>query len=51
LKTTLAVVTVLGVGAGTVMFLKKHNPECIAYLRGYFDSMSKKTTENIENMI
>ena len=51
MKTTLTIMAAAGVGAGAWVLLKKHNPECAAYLRGYFASMGKQTSKNIENMM
>jgi len=51
MKTTFAIMAALGVSTGAWVLLKKHNPECVAYLKGYFASMSKQTSKNIENMM
>ena len=51
MRTTLTIMVAAGIGAGAWALLKKYNPECIAYMKGYIASMNKQATKNIENMM
>ena len=51
MKTTLTIMVAAGIGAGALALLKKYNPECIAYVKGYFNGMNTTATANIENMM
>lgn len=51
MKTTLTIMAAAGVGAGAWVLLKKYNPECLSYVKGYFTGMNKAATKNIENMM